>query len=55
LTEERRLREFEKRVLGKILAPNKDELTGEWRRLHKEKLYNLHSSPNTIRVIKQEE
>jgi hypothetical protein len=35
LTEERRLRELENSVLRKTLGPNKDEVTGEWRRLHK--------------------
>jgi hypothetical protein len=52
LTEERRLREFENSVLRKLLGPNKEEVTREWRRLHKEELYVLYSSPNTIRVIK---
>jgi hypothetical protein len=43
---------FENRVLRKIFGPKKDELTGEWRRLHKEELHDLYSSPSIIRIIK---
>jgi hypothetical protein len=50
--EEHRLRVFENRVLRKIFRPKRDEVTGEWRRLHKEELNDLYSSPNIIRVIK---
>ena len=43
---------FECRVLRRIFGPKRDEVTGEWRRLHNEVLYALNSSPNIIRVIK---
>jgi hypothetical protein len=43
---ERRLRVFENRVLRRIFGPKRDEVTGEWRRLHNEKLYVLYFSPN---------
>jgi hypothetical protein len=52
LREESRLRVFENRVLRWIFGPKRDEVTGEWRRLHNKELYALYSSPNTIRVIK---
>jgi len=52
LTEKRRLRVFENRVLRRILGPKKDKVTGEWRKLHNEELNNLYSSPNIDRVIK---
>jgi len=39
-------------VLRRIFGPRKDEVTGEWRRLYKEKLNDLYSSPNIVRVIK---
>jgi hypothetical protein len=35
-----------------IFGPKRDEVTGEWRRLHNKELYALYSSPNIIRVIK---
>jgi hypothetical protein len=47
-----RLRVFENRVLRRIFGPKKDEVTGEWRRLHNKELYALYSSLNIIRVIK---
>ena len=52
LREERRLRVFENRVLRRIFGPKRDEVTREWRKLGNEELNNLHSSPNTIWVIK---
>ena len=38
-------------MLRRICGPKRDDVTGEWRRLHKEQLYDLYSSPNIIRVI----
>jgi hypothetical protein len=52
LREECRLRVFENKVLRRIFGLKRDEVTGEWRRLHNEELYALYSSPNTIRLIK---
>jgi len=52
LREEGRLRVFENRVLRRIIGPNRDEVTGEWRNLHNEELSDLYSSPNIVRVIK---
>ena len=46
-----RLRVFESRVL-RIFGPKRDEVTGEWRKLHSEELNDLYSSPNIIRMIK---
>ena len=43
---------FEKRGLRRIFGPKRDEVTGEWRKLHYEELINLYFSPNIIRVIK---
>jgi hypothetical protein len=48
LREECRLRVFENRVLRRILGPKRDEVTGEWRRLHHKELYALYSSPNNL-------
>jgi len=52
LREERKLRVFENMVLRRMFGPRRDEVTGEWRRLHKEELNDLYSSPNIVRVIK---
>jgi hypothetical protein len=53
LREKRRLRVFENRVLRRIIGLNRNEVTGESRRLHNEELYALYySSPNIIRVSK---
>jgi len=49
--EESKLRVFENTVL-RIFGPTKNEITGEWRRLHNEELNDLYSSPNIVRVIK---
>ena len=52
LREERRLRVFENRVLRRVSGPKRDEVTGEWRKLHNEKLSDLYSLPNILRVVK---
>jgi len=52
LREERKLRIFENMVLRRIFGPRREEVTGEWRRLHKEELIDLYFSPNIVRVIK---
>jgi hypothetical protein len=51
LREELRLRVFENRVLRRIFGPKRDEVTGEWRKLHNEKLNDRYSSLNIERVI----
>jgi hypothetical protein len=51
LRKERRLRVFENRVLRRVFAPKRDEVTGEWRKLHNE-LNDLYSLPNIVRVVK---
>jgi hypothetical protein len=52
LRAECRLRVFENKVLRRIFGPERDEVTGEWRRLYNKELYAMYSSPNIIRVIK---
>jgi hypothetical protein len=51
MREECRLRVFENKVLRRIFGPKRDEVTGEWRKLHNKELYALYSS-YIIRVIK---
>jgi hypothetical protein len=43
---------FENRVLRRIFGPKRDEVTGEWRKLHNEELHELYSSSSIIRIIK---
>jgi hypothetical protein len=45
------LRAFENRVLRRILGPRRDEVTAEWRKLHKEELRYFYPSPSIIRTI----
>jgi hypothetical protein len=54
LKEEHRLRVFENRVLRRIFGPKRDEVMGEWRKLHNEELHNLYSSPDIIRQVKSQ-
>jgi hypothetical protein len=52
LSEVHRTRVLENRVLRRIFGPKRDEVTGEWRKLHNEELHNLYSSPDIIRQVK---
>jgi len=52
LREERRQRVFENRVLRRVFGPKRDEVTGEWRKLHNEELSDLYSLPKIVRVVK---
>jgi uncharacterized membrane protein len=52
LREEHRLRVFENRVLRRIFGPKRDEVMGDWRKLHNEELRDLYSSPSIIQIIK---
>ena len=52
MREECKPRVLENRVLGRIFGPRRDEVTGEWRKLHSEELNDLYCSPNIVRVIK---
>jgi hypothetical protein len=51
LREEHRLGAFENRVLRRISGPERDEVTGEWRKLLNEELHDIYSSPSYIRII----
>jgi len=50
--EERRLRVSEKRLLRRVFGPKRDEVTGEWRKLHNEELNDVYSLPNILWVLK---
>ena len=52
LRKERRLRVFENRVLRRVFGPKRNEVTGEWRKMHNEKLNDLYSLRNIVRVVK---
>jgi len=52
LREERRLRVFGNRVLRRVFGPKRDDVPGEWRKLHNEELSDLYSLPNIVRVVK---
>jgi len=54
LREESRLRVFENKVLRRIFGARRDEVTGDWMRLHNEELNDLYSSPNIVRVSRIE-
>jgi hypothetical protein len=49
---EHRLWVLENRLLRRIFGPKRDEVTGDWRKLHNEELHNLYSLPDIIRMIK---
>jgi hypothetical protein len=52
LREERRLKVFENRVLRGVFGPKRDEVKGEWRKLHNDELNYMYSLPNIVRVVK---
>jgi hypothetical protein len=52
LREKNRLGVFENRLLRRIFGPERDDVTGEWRKLHNEEFHDLYSSPSIIRIIK---
>jgi hypothetical protein len=52
LREECRLRVFENKMLRRVFGAKRDEITGEWRKLHNEELKDLYSLPNIVRVVK---
>jgi hypothetical protein len=52
LREEQRLKMLDNEMPRKLFGPKRDEVTGEWRKLRKEKLNDLYSSPDIVRVKK---
>jgi hypothetical protein len=52
LRKEHTLKAFEKRALRSIFGPKRDEMVGDWAKLHNEELHNLHALSNIIRIIK---
>src|SRR5215469_10184143 len=52
LREEHRLRVFENMVLRRVFGPKRDEVAGEWRKLHNEELKDLYFSPSIVQVVK---
>jgi hypothetical protein len=52
LREEYRLKVLENRVLWRIFGPKRDEVTGDWRKLHNEEIHKVHFLPSIIRMIK---
>jgi hypothetical protein len=50
--EDHRLEAFKNRMLGRIFGAKREEVAGDWRRLHNEELHNLYASPNIIWVIR---
>ena len=55
LRDEPRLRLFENRVLRRVFEPKRDEVTGEWRKLHNEEFNDLYCSPNLLVLSNREE
>jgi hypothetical protein len=51
IKEERRLKVFENRMLGRVFGPRRVEVTGEWRKLNNEELNDLYYLPNIVRVV----
>jgi hypothetical protein len=51
LREKHRLRVFENKMLRRIFGPKRDEVTGQWRKLHNEEIRDLYSLPSIIRII----
>jgi hypothetical protein len=52
LNEGHRLRVFENRVLRRIFGPKREEMVGDWRRLHNDKLHNFYAYSDIIKSIK---